>query len=190
MIQVLARFYSVTLLLLTLFQFQPCDAFVRFQMPPSPGRTSFSTTTGGGVIATHSKRPFYAKSSQLPTPEESASALTDYMAKAHGEKLRAIADVEQKYKEEVVELKLKLKEFETEKESSMGAIKTSANSYEFPSTNKDLTSKVKLYQLFISDYIVKAQIERVKAVATAEQKLTEKYEAMILAIKERRSVLD
>jgi len=28
----------------------------------------------------------------LPTPEESAAALTDYMAKAHTEKLRAVAD--------------------------------------------------------------------------------------------------
>jgi hypothetical protein len=183
---------TLTLTLTVLFQFQPCDAFVRSQMPASPGRnanpTRFSTTAA--------ITPFYAilatatSATQLPTPEESASALTDYMAKAHGEKLRVVAEVEKKYKDEVAELKLKLKEHESEKESATGAIKTSANSYEFPSTNKDLTEKVAKYQTFITDYIVKAQIERVKAVAAAEQKLKEKYEAIIGEMKQDLSVLD
>ena len=34
----------------------------------------------------------------LPTPEESAQALTDYMARAHEEKLRAVAAAEATYK--------------------------------------------------------------------------------------------
>jgi hypothetical protein len=192
MVQVL-KLLLLTTLTLTVFQIQPCDAFVSFQMPGSPGRnanpTSFATKGAGST-------PFYAtvessaSTTQLPTPEESAAALTAYMANAHGEKLRAIADVEAKYKAEVAELKLKLKEYEVEKDSATGAIKTSANSYEFPSSNKDLTNKVATYQKFISDYIVKAQIERVKAVTAAEQAIKTKYEAIIESMKEEPSVLD
>lgn len=185
---------TLTLTLTAVFQFQPCDAFVKFQMPTSPGRnanypTSFATTGGGS-------NPFCATPTtstsaiQLPTPEESAYALTAYMAKSHEDKLRAIADVEKKYKAEVAELTLKLKEYEREKESATGAVKTSANSYEFPQTNKDLTQKVTLYQKFISDYIVKAQIERVKAVTTAERAMKTKYEEIIDQMKQDLSVLD
>jgi hypothetical protein len=185
---------TLTLTVLSVFQFQPCDAFV---ISPKGA----STTSSSNKI--HSVLPFFAtaatpedsassapSTSQLPTPEESASALTDYMAKAHGEKLRAIADVEKKYKAEVAELTLKLKEHEQEKESATGAVKTSANSFEFPSTNKDLTEKVGNYQKFITDYIVKAQIERVKAVSTAEQALKTKYEAIIEEMKKEPSVLE
>jgi hypothetical protein len=178
----------LTTLTLAVFQFQPCDAFVSFQMPGSPGRNanpmSFASTKGTGST------PFYAtlatstSATKLPTPEESAAALTAYMAKAHGEKLRAIADVETKYKAEVAELKLQLKEYETEKDSATGAIKTSANSYEFPSSNKDLTNKVATYHKFISGYIVKAQIERVKAVTAMEQATKAKYEAIIDSMKQ------
>jgi hypothetical protein len=191
MTQVL-NFLLLTALTLAVFQFQPCDAFVSFQMPGSPGRTANPTsfaTKGAGT-------PFYAtlessaSATQLPTPEESAAALTAYMANAHGEKLRAIADVETKYKAEVAELKLKLKEYEAEKDSATGAIKTSANSYEFPSSNKDLTNKVATYHKFISDYIVKAQIERVKAVTAAEQAIKTKYEAIIESMRQEPSVLD
>ena len=37
----------------------------------------------------------------LPTPEESAKALSDYMAKAHEEKLKAIKDAEAKKQTEI-----------------------------------------------------------------------------------------
>jgi hypothetical protein len=195
MVQLLNLLLLTTLTLTAVFQFQPCDAFVSFQMPGSPGRnanpwSSFASTKGAGST------PFYAtlatstSATKLPTPEESAAALTAYMAKAHGEKLRAIADVETKYKAEVAELKLQLKEYETEKDSATGAIKTSANSYEFPSSNKDLTNKVATYHKFISGYIVKAQIERVKAVTAMEQATKAKYEAIIDSMKQEPSGSD
>ena len=47
-----------------------------------------------------------------------------------------------------------------------------ANSFAFPATNKDLTEKAQAYQIFISDYIVKAQEEKSKAVKAAENKCT------------------
>ena len=56
---------------------------------------------------------------------------------------------------------------------------TSSNSYAFPATNKALTEKVRAYQLFLADYIIKAQAEKAKAVATAEAKMKDKYEAII-----------
>ena len=37
----------------------------------------------------------------LPTPQESAQALTDYMAKAHEEKIRAVAAMDEKNKERI-----------------------------------------------------------------------------------------
>lgn len=49
------------------------------------------------VVNSYSRFPSVACFS-VPTAEESAQALTDYMAKAHEEKIRAMADVEAKYK--------------------------------------------------------------------------------------------
>ena len=47
-----------------------------------------------------------------------------------------------------------------------------------------MTEKVEAYQNFLSAYIIKAQEEKAKAVATAEAKLKEKYEAIIAEMKE------
>lgn len=174
----LLRFSSL-LLLLAVFQVQvqQCNAFAQFFFAVNP------------TASTASKIPVYAGSKQLPSPEESASILTEFMAKAHEEKLRAVADVEKKYKTEIAEITQKLQEHEAEKQSSTGVIKTSANSYEFPATNKDMIEKVKAYQKFMSEYTVKAQIEKVTAVAAAEKKLKAKYEAIIAELKLEPSVL-
>ena len=40
-------------------------------------------------------------SPSLPSPEESAKALSDYMAKAHEEKIKALASLESKYQQQV-----------------------------------------------------------------------------------------
>jgi hypothetical protein len=42
-----------------------------------------------------------------------------------------------------------------------------------------MTEKVGDYQTFLSDYIVKATLEKQKAVSSAEKKLIDKYEAII-----------
>jgi len=42
-----------------------------------------------------------ALSATLPSPEDSAKALTDYMAKSHEEKLKAIKTVEDKKNQEI-----------------------------------------------------------------------------------------
>ena len=101
---------------------------------------------------------------------EEAAALTDYLAKAHEEKIRAMADVEAKYKSKIEELEAKIQTLEE-----------SNNSYAFPATNKDLTEKIRSYQSFISDYIVRAQEDKLKAVREAEAKVKAKYEQAVPA---------
>ena len=119
----------------------------------------------------------------LPSPEESAQALTDFMAKAHEEKLRALEQVEKKYKAEVEDLRERLEKYEADDtKSTAGVAGASSNSYEFPATNKALSEKVTAYRQFMSDYIVKAHLEKVKAVRDAEQKMKDKYEAIIKAM--------
>ena len=111
---------------------------------------------------------------------EEAAAITEFMARAHEEKIAAIGRVEAKYREQVAELQEKVAELETQASKTTP---TSGNSFAFPATNKDLTNKVEAYRTFISDYIVKAQQEKYNAVKTAEEKLKTKYEAIIADLK-------
>ena len=104
------------------------------------------------------------------------------MAKAHEEKIRALADLDKKYKQQVEDLQAKLAEHETTTTSST-AVSSNGNSFEFPATNKELTKKVAAYRDFIADYIVKAQIAKVSAVAAAEKKLRDHYEELLSASK-------
>ncbi|MGK3736325.1 MAG: hypothetical protein ACI90V_003167 [Bacillariaceae sp.] len=110
----------------------------------------------------------------------SAAALTDFMAKAHEEKIAAMARVETKYRDQIDELENKITELEA---AAKQTTPTSGNSFAFPATNKDLTSKVQAYRSFISDYIVKAQAEKQTAIKAAENKMSAKYEAIIDGLK-------
>jgi hypothetical protein len=92
-----------------------------------------------------------------------------------------MARVEDQYKDQITFLEAKVKELEA---PSTGSEATSANSYAFPATNKDMTEKVGAYQTFLSDYIVKATVEKQKAVSSAEKKLIDKYEAIIAGLEE------
>lgn len=114
----------------------------------------------------------------LPTPEESARALTDYMAKSHEEKIKALAAVEKKYKDRIAELEQQVQQLE-----KRAPLPTSTNSVEMPATNKRLTKMVGEYRKLLSNYLVNAQKEKVQAVATAEQKLKDHYEALIAQLK-------
>lgn len=125
-------------------------------------------------------RPFTngARRHALPSPEESAEALRDYMAKSHEEKIKALAAVEAKYQGRIQELEEKVKQLE-----GRSPVQTSTNSYEFPATNKSLTNKVEEYRNLLSTYLVNAQKEKVTAVATAEAKLKDYYETIIEELK-------
>jgi hypothetical protein len=110
----------------------------------------------------------------------SAAALTDFMAKAHEEKIAAMARVETKYRDQIDELENKITELEAVAKQTTP---TSGNSFAFPATNKEMTSKVQAYRSFISNYIVKAQAEKQTAIKTAESKMSAKYEAIIDGLK-------
>lgn len=114
-----------------------------------------------------------------PSPQETAAALTAYMAKAHEEKVAAMARVEAKYKDEIAALKAKVAELEGP--TTAGPSGTS-NSFAFPATNRGLAEKVVSYQRFISKYIIKAQSEKQRAVKEAERATAAKYEAKIEAM--------
>ena len=117
----------------------------------------------------------YKSSSSSPSASD-AAAITEFMARAHEEKVAAMKRVEVQYKDKIAELEAKVAELEG---PSTGSEKISSNSFAFPATNKALAEKVTQYQTFMSQYIVKAQAEKQKAVADAEAKLTAKYEAII-----------
>jgi hypothetical protein len=116
--------------------------------------------------------------SQAP---DNAAAMTDFMAKAHEEKVRAMARIEDQYKGQIADLEAKVAELENL--SQQGVPTSTGNAFAFPATNKDMTGKVESYRNFISDYIVKAQQEKATAVETAEAKLIAKYEAVIEGMK-------
>ena len=114
------------------------------------------------------------------TAEEKAAAITDFMAKAHEEKIAAMARVEDKYRGQITELEDKIAELEA---LAKQTTPTSGNSFAFPATNKEMTDKVQAYRTFISDYIVKSQEEKSNAVKTAEATMSAKYEAIIDGLK-------
>mmetsp|Transcript_124 Transcript_124/g.193 ORF Transcript_124/g.193 Transcript_124/m.193 type:complete len:161 (+) Transcript_124:74-556(+) len=111
--------------------------------------------------------------------QETAAALTSYMAKAHEEKVAAMGRVEAQYKGEIETLKAQVAELQG---PSTAAEPSSTNSFAFPATNRGLAEKVVSYQKFVSKYIVKAQAEKQKAVKEAEQATAAKYEAKIAAM--------
>lgn len=113
------------------------------------------------------------------TKSDEAAALTDFMAKAHEEKIRAMERVENKYKARVAELEAKVAELEGPNTALSDP--SSSNSYAFPATNKLLTEKVLAYQSFISSYVVKASLEKQKAVEAAVAKTAAKYESLLNA---------
>lgn len=110
------------------------------------------------------------KLTAVPSAEESAQALTNYMAKAHEEKLKALKALELKKDAEIKALKEQI----ASASSSSSAI-TLSNTKSSQSV-EELTAKLTSYQKFISNYIVKAQEDKAKAVKAAEAAITKKYE--------------
>ena len=131
-------------------------------------------------ISLYSQAPNLDKSDVSPSAADNAAAMTEFMAKAHEEKVKAMGRVEDKYRGQISDLEEKISELEV---LSKQTTPTSGNSFAFPATNKDLTDKVQSYRTFISDYIVKAQEEKATAVKATETKLTAKYEAIIDGLK-------
>mmetsp|Transcript_10908 Transcript_10908/g.22401 ORF Transcript_10908/g.22401 Transcript_10908/m.22401 type:complete len:278 (-) Transcript_10908:67-900(-) len=144
-----------------------------------------STSTTISTTSTNGRPTPHLYSTKLPTPEESADALRDYMVKS--------AEVRKKYEDDIKALK---KEIDSLKASSTVAPPTSGDasttsaitapgdlpSSSFPSTNRDLQKKLADYQAFLSSYIVNSQEEKRRAVKDAEDKIRAFYEAKMTEI--------
>jgi cell division septum initiation protein DivIVA len=119
-------------------------------------------------------------------------ALTEFMDWVHEERTQAVAETELKYKAQIDELQKRVAEYENgyfmdeKKNDSVPRIVAPTNSFQPPATNKGLTEKVDSYRNFLSEYIVKTQIEKVNAVAIAEQRIRDEYEAILAAKNEEK----
>jgi len=130
----------------------------------------------------------------LPSPEESAKALSEFMAKSHEEKLKAVAKAEDKGKERIKELEGQVADLESkltvataEGSTPPVTVVSSNNSIQMPGTNKFLTEKVEAYQKFLAQYIVNVSMEKNLAVKDAEQKAKAKYEEKVNKIAQGKS---
>ena len=106
----------------------------------------------------------------IPTPEASAQALTNYMAKAHEAKIAALKVLEDKKNAEIKALKESSSSSSSSTPSEPAATSATGESVD------DMTQKILSYQKFMADYIVKAQDEKAKAVKAAEDAIAKKYE--------------
>lgn len=110
----------------------------------------------------------------IPTPEASAQALTNYMAKAHEAKIAALKELEDKKNAEIKALKESSSS--SSSSSSTGTPSEPAATSATGESVEDMTQKILSYQKFMADYIVKAQDEKAKAVKAAEDAIAKKYE--------------
>uniref|UniRef100_A0A7S1Z322 Uncharacterized protein n=1 Tax=Trieres chinensis TaxID=1514140 RepID=A0A7S1Z322_TRICV len=116
----------------------------------------------------------------LPTPEESAKALTDYMSKSHEAKLQAVKAAEEKAATEIRGLKSQIEELEIERASSI--VQSSPPAALVEGSREDLANKLVAYQKFMADYIVKAQDQKVKAVRAAEEAAEKRFKDQLLLL--------
>jgi len=98
-----------------------------------------------------------------PQPDGYSDAFTAYMTKSHEEKLKAVMAAEVKKNVEIRALKTKLKEMKT------GIVSDDLSM-------EEISTKLDAYQKFMSQYIVKAQEEKAKAVKSAQEAISKKYE--------------
>eukprot|EP00565_Helicotheca_tamesis_P004408 CAMPEP_0185723296 /NCGR_PEP_ID=MMETSP1171-20130828/184_1 /TAXON_ID=374046 /ORGANISM="Helicotheca tamensis, Strain CCMP826" /LENGTH=374 /DNA_ID=CAMNT_0028390977 /DNA_START=26 /DNA_END=1150 /DNA_ORIENTATION=+ len=123
---------------------------------------------------------FTSKTLLHVTAEESAKALSDYMAKAHEEKLRAVKDAEQRKNAEIETLKKELAEAKSAGGSAIVQQQASAPVLATPpapaeGSVEELQAKLASYQKFLADYIVNAQQQKLLAVQAAEKASEAKF---------------
>jgi len=135
---------------------------------------SLASTDAFTVFNDVSSKKCFTSLKALPTAEESAKALSDYMAKSHEQKLRAVKEVEDKKNAEIQALKKEMEELRNQKVSSSPIVQVSSTPE--GGSVQDLEAKLEAYQKFMTDYIVRAQEEKLKVVKVAELATALKYE--------------
>jgi len=104
---------------------------------------------------------------------DDAQVLSDYMAKSHEEKLRAIKEVEDKKNAQIAELKAEIEQLKSSTPALPAAAVAEPVSI-IPAS--DAEAKLASYQNFMSEYIVNAQNQKLMAVKEAELKAEQKFQ--------------
>ena len=157
--------------------------------------------TTNGVVS--SRQPASSTSSvvlRLSSPEEErAAVLSNYLAKAHEDKLRAVQAAEAKKNEEIIMLKEMLKASQAQGPAVQQAAEIAAPAPSKPTaaltiseppvdsnllamSPEALVGLVQKYKHFVANYVADAQQQKAEAVKAAEEALTQKYEARLQAL--------
>lgn len=143
-----------------------CNKAHSFTLLPLRGQPSHSI-----IDTKHGKSYCSSKLSSLllPSTEEeegesskrsNSELMRDYMIRSHESKLRALKDLSDKKDKEIRELKSRLNDDEGASSSS--------------SSVDELQNQINHYQKFISNYIIKAQEDKIRAIKEIENKSNEK----------------
>lgn len=111
-------------------------------------------------------------------PDQYSEAFTAYMTKSHEEKLKAVKAAEDNKNAEIKALKRQLQAI------TNGVVPdtTDTSDASLSQSLDEISSKLTAYQNFMSDYIVKAQEEKRKAVVAAEEAIATKYKGRLDAL--------
>lgn len=188
-----APYYVVVLLSMSLSSPGHCAsaAFVGRQLQPQP---KISTNHSNRNVAPpplslirtgHSHGPGTVsvvlsaeKQESQQQPDQYSEAFTAYMTKSHEEKLKAVKVAEDNKNAEIKALKQQLEGIKNGIVPSTAATSDASLSQSLD----EISSKLTAYQNFMSEYIVKAQEEKRKAVIAAEKAIATKYEGRLDAI--------
>mmetsp|Transcript_21093 Transcript_21093/g.58674 ORF Transcript_21093/g.58674 Transcript_21093/m.58674 type:complete len:290 (-) Transcript_21093:32-901(-) len=123
-----------------------------------------------------------AVTTQLQSTENTFAA--EYLVRAHEDKLRAVAEVEQTKNAEISALRSEVSDLK----EKVGALSTTAGSAAPPAVSTDeVATKLLAYQQFMAKYIVEAHQQKVEAVRVAELRITQKYEEQMKLLKPEAS---
>lgn len=140
--------------------------------------TAATPSTARRSVARHS----------MSTPEEDrAAVLSNYLAKSHEEKLKAIKASEDKKNAEIQALKLQLAQAQELPASGPQALPADAGAAGAPvvkanvesMSKEELVAAVYAYQKFMGDYIVGAQQQKAKAIQEAVDAVEKKYKTKL-----------
>lgn len=153
------------------------------------------TTTNGVVSSRQTSSSASNVVLRLSSPEEErAAVLSNYLAKAHEDKLRAVQAAEAKKNEEIIRLKEMLKESQAQGPAEIAApapgTPTATLTISEPPVDPNLLAMspealvnlVQKYKHFVANYVADAQKQKAEAVQAAEEALTQKYEARLQAL--------
>jgi len=156
--------YAVITSLLALLIDCPVNAFIPVNLP------SITNTVGA-----QTSRSATTAIEATPQPDKYSDAFTAYMTKSHEEKLKAVKVAEDKKNAEIKALKKELDGMKS------GVISTVSEIESVEGSTEEISAKLAAYQQFMSQYIVRAQEEKYKAVKAAEDVISKKYEGKLNA---------